>query len=432
MVCPQWSKLSLLLSSFFFLISTAFGDFERAPIHYGKARPKNPIQQLRTKLETGKTKLTFEDNHGYLKSLLKHLNIPLSSQVLVYSKTSLQRYRISPRTPRAIYFNDDVYVGFCKNGDVLELSAADTAIGTAFYTLEQKETHVPRFVRHTEKCLICHGSSMTHDYPGHMVRSLYTDRSGQPAYRLGSVRVTHRTPIDQRWGGWYVTGTSGKQEHRGNIMLRSQFDDAPKDNATGTNLTDLREKFFTKNYPTPHSDLVALMVLDHQVEMHNHITRANLATRVALYQQQELDRIFKEKREGLSKSTRSRIESVCFPLVENLLFAEEAELNEPVSGTSNFAREFAARGPFDARGRSLRHFDLKKRLFRYPCSYLIYSDAFQQLPAEAKSCIYDRLWDVLTGRCHSDKFDHLSETDRLAIREILTATVKDLPEYWRQ
>ncbi len=427
--CSQWFLIGLL--AVLSWSELAWGDHNQPPINYGQTRPSNCISELQNKLDQGQVKLQFDENFGYLKSVLQELNVPLSSQVLVFSKTSLQRHRIGPRTPRAIYFNDDVYIGFCRRGDVMEVSAVDPQLGTVFYTMDQKPSKEPRFVRQGDNCLICHGSSMTHGYPGHMVRSVYTTWDGMPALGLGTVRVNHTSPFEERWGGWYVTGISGKQQHRGNFVLQSRYEKPPADNKKGTNITNLRDKFFVGNYLTPHSDLVALMALEHQTEMHNRITRANFETRLAIYQQKELDRIFKRENEGLSESTKSRIKSVCDPLVEYMLFSGEAKLSEKIRGTSSFAKEFAARGPKDNQGRSLREWDLEKRLFKYPCSYLIYSDAFDQLPQEAKDFIYERLWDILTERDVSAEFDHLLSQDRQAIREILTETLPDLPDYWK-
>src|SRR5262249_46659298 len=152
--------------------------------------------------------LEFADEFGYLPSVLKEFKIPVSSQMLVFSKTSLQRDRISPRTPRAIYFDDDVYVGFCRLGEVMEVSVADTKLGTVFYTLRQQPPAKPQFTRHTENCLSCH-ASRHQGIPAHMVRSVFPDRDGNPILSGGSYRVDQTTPIKNRWGGWYVTGTHG-------------------------------------------------------------------------------------------------------------------------------------------------------------------------------------------------------------------------------
>lgn len=411
---------------------TASADHEQAPINYSKATPDNCIHALQQSIDAGKAKLQYTEDRGYLKSVLDALDVPLSSQVLVFSKTSLQRSRIGPKTPRAIYFNDDVYIGYCHRGDVLEISVADTKLGTVFYTLEQRPEETPRFVRQNDNCLICHGSSTTHGYPGHVVRSVLTDWSGMPALSLGSTKVTTSTPFSERWGGWYVTGKSGDQQHRGNLVLESRFDRPPFDFKKGTNLTDLRDKFFVKNYLSPHSDLVALMVLSHQAEMHNRLTQANFETRKALFAQEELDRLLERPSTSLSSTTRSRIKSVCEPLVETMLFMKEAKLTAPIEGTSTFATEFAQRQPRDRQGRSLREMDLKTRLFRYPCSYLIYSDSFQKLPQPAKDYVYERLWELTSPRYISPENEHITITDRQTIREILRETISDLPDYWKE
>lgn len=401
-------------------------DFDRLPILYGETQPDNPVSRLQSRIDKGAAKLAFTDDHGFLASLLEELNVPQSSQTLVFSKTSLQRSRIGPKTPRALYFNDDVYVGFCWRGDVLEISTADPKLGTVFYTLDQEPGERPRFLRQTDSCLSCHGSTLTRGVPGHLVRSVFPDRKGDPILSLGSTKVDQSTPFANRWGGWYVTGTSGKQTHRGNFILQDRPRDPPKENPEGVNVTDLKYRFTVANYLTPHSDLVALMVLEHQVEMHNKIVKAGFETRSALYQQADFDRILERKTEGLSEAAYRRVRIACEPLVRYLFFSGEAELHEKIAGTSSFAEEFSGLGPRDAKGRSLRDFDLEKRLFRYPCSYLIYSEAMDALPAEAKETIHSRIREVLSGEDRSSEFEHLSAEDRTAIREILQATKPDL------
>jgi hypothetical protein len=351
--------------------------------------------------------------------------------MLVFSKTSLQRHRIAPHTPRAVYFNDDVYVGFCQNGDVLEVSAADPQLGAVFYTLDQRRTDRPHLTRHGDTCLICHGSSQTHGVPGHLVRSVYADAQGLPILASGTYRTDHTSPLRQRWGGWYVTGTHGGQAHLGNLVVRQRRVVEPVDNAAGLNVTDLSDRIETKAYPTPHSDIVALMVLAHQAEGHNLITQANFQTRQALHQEEALNRDLGQPAGHRWDSTARRIKAAGEPLVQYLLFSGEAELTGKLRGTSGFAEEFAGRGPRDERGRSLRDFDLERRLFKYPCSYLIYSASFDALPAPVKEYVLRRLWDVLGGRDTGKEFAHLSPADRRAIREILLATKKDLPDYWR-
>ena len=190
----------------------AADEFEREPILYSESTPDNCISRLQQRLDAGELTLTHEGDKSYLPSVLKALEVPVESQMLVFSKTSLQMRRISPRTPRAIYFNDDVYVGFCQSGDVLEISAVDAQLGTVFYTLDTEEKEKPQFERRTDNCLVCHSSSRTEGVPGHLVRSLYVDAGGQPLLSAGSRMVDHTTPIEHRWGGWYVTGSHGSSE----------------------------------------------------------------------------------------------------------------------------------------------------------------------------------------------------------------------------
>jgi hypothetical protein len=405
-------------------------NLDHPPLRYTTAAADNPVAALIDRARAGKVRLARDEDHGYLAALLRQLDIPTSSQVLVFSKTSLQRGRISPKRPRAIYFNDEVTVGFCRGGDVLEIAAADPALGTAFYTLDQDPARGTLFTRETDRCLLCHASSANRGFPGHLARSLSVDRSGELLLSRGSKRVDHTTPFEERWGGWYVTGTSGKQTHRGNRFFEGRADDGQ--GPDGANVTDLKEFFTVANYLTPHSDLVALLVLEHQGEAHNRLARANILTRMALAEQAELNKALQRPADERSEGITRRIHAACEPLVQYLLFCEEAHLKGPVSGTSAFAKEFAARGPFDSRGRSLREFDLGTRLFRYPLSYLVYSRAFDGLPAEARARVYRRLWEVLTGRDRSREFAHLADADRAAVLEVLRETKPGLPAYWKE
>jgi hypothetical protein len=406
-------------------LHAAAQDFEQEPIRYSQSEPKNRVAELIDGINAGETKLTHEDRFGYLRSLLSELNIPVSSQTLVFSKTSLQRHRISPRTPRALYFTDDVYVGFCQDGDVLEISAVDPQLGTVYYTLDQADSFAPRFVRQTDNCLICHGSSQTKDIPGHVVRSVFADAAGLPILSAGTHRVDQTTPLEKRWGGWYVTGTHGDQKHLGNLIVRGRTERDEIDNSAGLNQTSLDGRFDPANYLASHSDIVALMVLEHQADAHNYLTRANFLTRQATHYQESLNRELNEPTGKIWDSTKSRIKSAGEPLVEYLLFSGEAELTAPIRGTSSFAEEFAQRGPKDRQGRSLRDLDLTTRLFKFPCSYLVYSPSFAELPPEVKEYVLRRMNEVLTGSDQSEKFKHLSPADRTAILEILQDTLPD-------
>jgi hypothetical protein len=423
------TSLSLLL--FVYAMARAEDEFERPPIEYSRATPDNVVSQLQSRLARGEVRLKFDEEFGYLPSLLESLQIPIESQMLVFSKTSMQRGRISPHTPRAIYFSDEAYVGFCRAGGVLEVSAADPQLGAVFYTLEQKQADAPALVRQTQDCLLCHSSSQAGGVPSHLVRSVFVDASGLPLLSEGSFRVDHGTPLENRWGGWYVTGRHGGQSHLGNLIVRDLPLARPVENAAGHNVDALDERFPTAKYPTSHSDIVALMVLEHQTLVHNLITQANFATRQALHYEAEFNTSFKEPTTNRLESTTRRIASAGDRLVKGLLFASETQLTAPISGTSGFAEKFVAAGPRDSNGRALRDFDLTTRMFKYPCSYLVYSAAFDGLPVEVKSHVAARLREVLgepaAGAAPRDQqfekeFTHLSVGDRRAILEILRET----------
>jgi hypothetical protein len=423
-----------LIAGLVFLVFTGAlraDEFDREPINYITANPINAVSRLQQRLDAGQARLVHEKHFGYLRSVLRELGVSESSQMLVFSKSSLQRHRIAPKTPRAVYFNDDVYVGFCQHGDVMEVSAIDPQLGTVFYTLEQERNDKPRFHRQGDACLLCHGSSQTHGLPGQLVRSMFVDREGYPILSAGTYRIDQTSPLKQRWGGWYVTGTHGDQTHLGNLVVRGNRVVEPVENSAGMNLTDLGDRIERSDYLTGHSDIVALMVLEHQAEGHNLLTQANFQTRMALHHEANLNRELKQPVSYRWDSTTTRIHAAGEPLVKYLLFSGEAELTARVQGTSNFSAEFARAGRRDGKGRSLRDFDLERRLFKYPCSYLLYSASFEALPAEVKEHVLQRIWDVLTGKDTSKDFAHLSADNRKAILEILVATKPELPGYWR-
>lgn len=406
-------------------------EYEHEAIGYSTATPENAVTRLQAALEEGRIDLSYDKEFGWLPAVLRELNVDSDSQMLVFSKTSLQRNRISPQTPRALYFNDDVYVGYCHNGDVLEISAVDPRLGTVFYTVDQTADPTPNLLRQTDNCLICHASSShTGGVPGHVVRSLFADAGGLPLLAAGSFRTDPNSPIEERWGGWYVSGQHGDQQHLGNLIVRDKT--RPDHNvAENLNVADLSERFDTSAYLTPHSDIVALLLMEHQTAMHNKITQANFATRRALWDEKVLDEAFGDSTDTYRESTLRRIANSAEPVVEYLLFSGEAPLKAKYSGTSGFTESFVTKGPQDAQGRSLRQFDLEHRIFKYPCSYLIYSEAFTALPQMAKDVIYRRLYEVLTGEDTSNEFAHLTREDRTAIFEILLATHPDLPDYWK-
>ena len=435
------AKTGLYTALFVALATTglvrAQATYEQEPINYLAAPAADPVARLQTRIASGEIKLERNDRNGYLDSVLRNLDIPISSQSLVFSKTSFQRDHISPTNPRALYFDDETYVGWVRGADVIEVASTDPQLGPVFYTLDQKPPakagSPPTFIRQTHSCLQCHGGTMTRDIPGLLVRSVFPDRAGQPVLSAGTFLTTQSSPWSQRWGGWYVTGTHGSQRHMGNCVVADESNpDQSLDRESGANLTSLSTRFDTAAWPSPHSDIVALLVLEHQAQMHNLLTRANYQARLALRDQQAMNRALGRPDAEPSDSTKARIESAGEALVRCMLFADEPVFEGEVVGTSTFADEFEARGPRDAMGRSLRELDLKRRLFRYPCSYLIYSASFDALPAEMKDFVYRRLWQVLNEDDDAaGPYAHLKRSQRRAILQILAETKKGLPDYWK-
>ena len=369
----RWPALCLALACL--AIATAIAgldvDLRIAPDHPAVAYNKTPLDDAVTRLakriDKGEVKLDYiPGGLGYLPSLLKNLNINADSQMLVFTKTSFQAPLISPRSPRAVFFNDSVSVGSVIGGEVLELAALDSKEGIVFYTLNLEQTAKPIFVRR-ETCLQCHQVQATLGVPGLEVGSAYPKPDGTPDFHAGYTAIDHRMPLEQRWGGWFVTGNTGNTMHLGNAVARDPENPKDLDTTDAHNLTSLADKVNLAGYAAQTSDVVALMVMEHQTRMTNLIIRVGWETRVAQF-------------EGKLDEAASRLDNDIDELVAYMLFAEETPLKDPVRGVSTFAQTFPQRGPRDQQGRSLRDFDLNTRMFRYPLSYMIYSDAFDGMP----------------------------------------------------
>ena len=381
--------------------------------------PNDAFARLGRQIEHGEATLEYREGTGYLPSLLEHLGVNIDSQVLVFSKTSFQQTFINPKNPRALYFNDNVSVGTVPGGEVYELVALEPSHGLVFYSLNTKHVDRPRFQRRGIECLFCHGPG-NKGAPALVVASVIPNADGVPAYTSAFIdTIDHRTPITQRWGGWYVTGTHGSQHHLGNAFAPDPDHPLDLQQADTQNLTTLAGKFDVSKYLTGSSDIVALMTLEHQVGMANRISALSFQYRAA-------------ERGGVGTADWKRLDAEVDDLVGYMLFVDEARLDEPVKGVSAFTQTFAQRGPRDRRGRSLRDFDLRKRLFRYPLSYMVYTEIFDGMPAPVRERVYRRLYDILTGneKEASGKYAALSAADREAAFEILVDTKPTLPAYW--
>jgi hypothetical protein len=354
--------------------------------------------------------------------VLQALSVPVESQIVVFSKTSLMQKIITPRNPRTLYFNDEIAVGWVPGEPFVEVAVADSHEGIVFYALDQQPSATPAFYRHNQ-CLTCHEGFSTLPIPRMIVRSIFPAPDGSPIRTLGEFDSDDRSPFHQRWGGWYVTGRSGSSPHLGNTVVANA---TKRPALKRRHLESLMAQFDTRNYLTPFSDVVALLVFEHQMRVLNLLTRLNLDVKFTGYAKNAKDETLSVP-ENASILVRDGIDE----LVDSLLFVGEAQMRGPISGASGFAEAFAALGPRDSQGRSLRKFDLKSRLMRYPCSYLIYSKMFDGLPATAREAVYRRLWSILSHEERSPQYAYLTFDKRKAIVEILRSTKEDLPKYFR-
>jgi hypothetical protein len=376
--------------------SGAFDQSRDHPaIKYSSADTNTIVDELNRKLADGSAKLAFDEKTGYLKSVLELLKIPVESQVLVYTQTSQQARHVTMTNPRAIYFNDEASVGYIRGAGLIEIVAQDPQLGAIFYVIHQEPGAAQRMGRE-QQCLRCHLSWDTLGVPGLSVLSTFPRKTDRD-YANGFF-VDHYRPIQERWGGWYVTGKRVPSRHMGNLPL---FMAKPAD-APPPAKASLEGQFDLSGYLTPFSDVVALMVIEHQAHFTNLLTRAAWEARLG---------------------NPMRIAESADALADYLLFVDEAPIVDgPIVGSSGFAEVFAAQGRKDAKGRSLRELDLKTRLQKYPLSYMIYTPQFRALPEAPKNLVMGRIHDVLSGKISGPKYAHLTPPLRAAIGEILAAT----------
>jgi len=383
-------------------------DLDHPAIAYRTTVSNDAVTALSRRLEQGSTTLRFDGPSGYLRSLLAALDVPLESQIVVFSNTSLQSSLISASTPRAIFFNDEVTVAWVRGG-FIEVTAQDPRQGTSFYLLPQTETTRPQLVR-DNRCISCHHSVGAAGVPGLLVRSIAATGEGFPLPWLANYTTDHRSPIEERWGGWYVTGTAGGRQHLGNMQLDDRFAKELPAWTAERAIASTGPRVERDASISPHSDIAALLVFNHQAHMMNLLTRVGWLARMA-------------QQEGRSLQT---LGDTVNELVDYMLFVDEAPI-DPVRGTSGFAEQFAKNGRRDKQGRSLRDLDLRTRLLRYPCSYMIDSATFDALPDGVRNMIYGRLKNVLSGADRNQRYARLTATDRQAILEILRDTKSNLP-----
>lgn len=398
-------------------------DQEYPLIDYSGPATHNRAWRLQQQLNSGAVKLEWEPKWGYLRSLLKALAIDPDSQVLVQSKTSLQIDNISAATPRAIYFNDDTYVGWVQGNALVEFVVIDANVGAIFFGLDNRPAAQQSMEREGGRCLTCHDtySMMGGGVPRVLVMSSPVDDPADTRTYVSASEVDDRTPIAQRWGGWYVTGHNGQQSHFGNLPLREERGQELLRTLPRQNLTTLAGYFDTTAYLTDKSDIAALLVFEHQSFVQNLITRVDFKVRT-LMARDGGGRAEPKSWAEVDPRDREKAQAVIEPLVRALFFADAVQLEDHIGGSSGFAERFSAQGPHDRHGRSLRELDLTTRVFRYPLSFQIYTEQFDALPAYARDYIAGRIAEVLNGTDTTGIAAKITPADRAAIAEILADT----------
>lgn len=404
------------------VLAPVFGQkfYELDPINYSESEAIDVVSEYFSDPEKPASWERLGPS-GYLAAFLDAFDIPADTQTLVFSKTSLQADRIFPKNPRAIYYNDDIYVGWVPGNQLLEVSVSSPATGTNFYTIEPKNG-VPKLVRQGRDCLRCHGGSFTRDVPGHLVRSVYPDATGQPIFKAGTHFTDQSTPLEDRWGGWFVSRSPVR--HMGNRI----YDETDRGAAQGDSLS--YRSLPEKGYLAEGSDIASLLLLGHQTQVHNLLADLTIKTRRALHDQKVMDELL-QRSAPLSSSTKSRIRHASDKALKAMFFADGIDLPRIDLSKSDFAKSFNQRGPSDSEGRSLYQLRMDGRLLRYPLSYLIYSHTFDRLPPEALDYLWDEIERILDSKGDRSGYENLSRNDKVAIKEILLATHSEAQKRWR-
>lgn len=383
--------------------------WDTAPVFYSETHPNDSIAKLAADLSTGAREIEGGTDQEKLRFVLNLLGIPIESQILVYSKTSHQNALINPKNPRCLFYNENAYVGFVPGG-AIEIAIHDVTLGTVFYLIDLNQNDRSQVIsRDTSTCLSCHASGRTESVPGVLVRSVRPDTNGHLLLHLGTELIDSTSSINVRWGGYYVTGHSSLP-HLGNRV----FDESGKPSDAPTELRTLTGTIDTSRYLRDTSDIVSLMVLEHQCRMHNLLVAASMEYRRSQWFQQSLGA-------GNGSDRLPKLaESLATKITDAMLFKDEAPMGDAgVDGDPLFQDTFGKRFPKSKDGISLADFQLSSRIFKHRCSYMIYSQVFDSLPAAVKSAVFVRLRAALEG---GRDFPDIKASERKKIVRILEET----------
>ena len=389
---------------------------------YWTRPPQDRFARIKAEIETGKRQLDVGSEKGLLLSLLRELDVPVSSQMLVMSATSLQKGLINPRNPRALYFNDDTYVGFVPRGRI-EIASIDPELGGIFYISQRgRNDRLPRIER-ADNCMTCHAPHYLDEIPGLVIESVVPGMTGGGEKAFRRETSGHAVPLDQRFGGWHVTGAGAFVRHWGNLMMEFTPEGRRERNV------QIGELFEPERYPLATSDILPQLLHEHQVGFVNRTVRATYRARGSL---RELEAAKGTPRESeVAAKWNAERETLARDLVKYLLFADEAPLpSGGVQGDPQFKADFLARRKTAADGTSLRDFELQTRLFTRRCSYMIYSPSFLGMPAALKEAVFRQLGAALDEGHPMPEFAYLPDAEKRSIRTILKETLTELPPTW--
>ncbi len=420
--------VSLLLCSTLTGFSQFYNDYELEPHGYFSKDAKDPVTLLMKRVQRGEVLIKEPNGKPLVERLLRELGLNKDTQVLVFSRTSLQRREVSFSNPRALYFNESVYLGWMPNGRI-EIASFDPELGPIFYFQRELDDASSPLLTRTRSCLGCHAGDATNFLPGSLGRSVYPDKSGRSLRSIDDYRRSgHHIPLHDRYGGWFVSGNHGAMRHMGNAIASREGGEITIDREQFANLEKLDRFFSTEAYPAPGSDIAALLVFDHQVTMHHRLVEAAYRARQSLF-----DSKLDAKETDVSKLRKGRSTDEFLEgrdkVVDYLLFRDETPIPK-VSCDPAFRRAFAANRIADSRKRSLKDLRLDGRIFENRCSYMIYSPTFDQFPPMLKGAIYARIHEILTSPKPVEGFDYLGKDEKRRILEILDETKEDLPPGW--
>lgn len=407
-VCLGWAGAASLLAQ------PAFDEIDAPPHNYRQRTPMDKFTRLKDAFESGQIPLDRSSEKAFVLSLLSALEIPVSSQMLVFSTTSLQLSLISPANPRALYFNEDIYLGYVPGGRI-EIVSIDPELGGIFYIFDIAKNDQSLRIERSGRCMNCHAGEDTGYVPGLVVKSVIPGPTGGSltAYRLA--QTGHGIPFEQRFGGWYVTGRHGITNHWGNLigeLAAGKLTTIP--NPPG-------DRFNFEKYPTTTSDILPQLLHEHQAGFVNRVVEAAYRARTALH----------TSNGQLTTEQTAELDNQAKLVTRYLLFTDEVTLPPGgVEGDAAYREDFLRTRRATSDGISLKDFDLRTRLFKHRCSYMIYNPVFGGLPADFKQRVYRRLRDALSWENPHQDFAYLPAAEKRAIHAILKATLSDLPPDW--